>query len=264
MAGRKKRKELAQSSTLLDFFATPTPSAKKTRCGGTSITAPAKKHIPEFIADPEDVIIISDEEEEVTGLGSELAKGSNAADMKHVSMFGLPVLLSEGDPGPQCRDILPADGVHDSYIDETSNNAASRDSEVLCGEWGMGDDEDVFQDEADEDDTIEVDEVSVSLCQGSYNTDDTVCPVCGKKLDGLFISVNRGFPFFMTSSHEPIRVGGREARECVYRCTIFHVLLTRRQAQTTVHCPSSRAFSCYFCFHPSKVINCILGPHVKS
>jgi hypothetical protein len=194
MAGSKKRKELTQSSTLLDFFAAP--SIKRTRS-----SAPATSNqVPDPTPEPDDVIVISDDNEETTQALPNAARRSDGPTMAHTSTFGVPALLLESKPEPsQPVGVLPNSAA--DYLHELSDiTAVTKEAQGQYGEWGTGDDEGLLLHE-DEDEETEVDELKVELCQGSYHGDVTVCPVCAEKLDGLLLSVIDNLSILPKLSH---------------------------------------------------------------
>lgn len=187
MAGSKKRKESAQTSTLLDFFVAPL--TKKARCDeSASATAPSKRAV-DLIPEPKDVIVVSDDEEQIK-VPSHLPGKSTSASMTHASMCGIPSVLLDKPPKPHRRvwssnlSPYPFPNVPSGHTSCTEQAAAR------CDEWGTGDDEGLFQDAEDEDRVTVMDEVDATFCRGIYHKQDTVCPVCDKSLNGLLISVN--------------------------------------------------------------------------
>lgn len=213
MAGSKKRKEPAQSSTLHDFFASS--SAKKTRNSGTSVSKPAKRVVEHLEA--EDIIVISDDEEDYhkdltqPHIISKYSNFSCDTSVKRNSeslTFGSTALLSENKmvypqtlkDWPELDTISRKSFPHNirTPLDVISSGDESELESTRLGEWAMGDDEDVsFQAEADSD----MEEVKVELCQGDYSNTDSGCPVCGKQLKGLFESVNHGLSVPLNASN---------------------------------------------------------------
>ena len=182
MAGSNKRKEPTQSSRILDFFAPR--SMKRTRHATSQPTTSILAAEP--ASEYQDIIIISDEEEKTESLPDISARSSGQA-MSHTSISGMPTLVSENKPIPRHAGSAPESSLNDSF----TVISYTKDTKTRYDEWGMGD-EGIFPDADDYGDT-EVNQVKVELCQGNYDKDTAVCPVCGKNLVGRFFSVNEVF-----------------------------------------------------------------------
>lgn len=186
MAGSKKRKESAQFR-FHDLF-----SAKKARRAISQTVA--TRHVVEPVPEDRDVIIISDDEKVAKLRPNPAVRGHPG--LSHSSTFGLPP--SENKPEPCHASAVPG-----AYLNEPSNvTSFTEDLEARYDDWGTRDDGGFFSDGNEHDDN-EIDHVKVELCQGNADEHTTVCPVCGKTMDELFLSVNGDLPLIPKLSHGP-------------------------------------------------------------